>query len=65
MHMMPERPPQGFNSFDSYGAEALNDSSVLALADSMAARRPPPLLTFDSKRHSRSALRSPRVPRFP
>ena len=33
--LLPSRAPMGFNSFDSYPADALNDTSVEALAELM------------------------------
>ncbi len=36
--VLPDRPPRGFNTFDSYEFDQVNESLVLALADAMAAQ---------------------------
>jgi hypothetical protein len=41
--VLPDVAPRGFNSFDDYPAESLNESKVLAMADAMKSQ----LLPFD------------------
>lgn len=36
--LLPSEPPRGFNSFDRYHFDELNETRVLALADAMAAQ---------------------------
>ena len=36
--LLPSTPPRGFNSFDRYQFDKLNESVILGLADAMAAQ---------------------------